>query len=69
MPDQPLTHPALDNKKTDNNTLSVEEIDTPDVADAADKPVAAGETPNPISDFVTFQEYRAPNVTVRFLDI
>ena len=54
-----LTHHAYENKKTEEDTLVVEEVDTHDVAPAA------GETPNPISDFIDFMEYRVSNTIVR----
>lgn len=64
MSDPSLTHPGLDNDKTESDTLRVEEPDTHDVADAADGIVARGETPNPISDFLDYGEYRVPDVIV-----
>lgn len=67
MPDPSLAHSARDNEKTEDDTLKVEEPDTHRVADEADETVAGHENPNPISDFLDFQEYRIPNVVVNRL--
>ena len=64
MSDPSLTRSGLDNKKTESDTIRVEEPDTHDVADAADGTVAWGESRNPISDFLDFGEYRVHDVIV-----